>query len=118
MLLWLRGSPHSAYQHMLVKVRIEIHVELLRGSFHVEKPYHTASPAAQRHSRVILWGPVQTASRMHTIGEILAMEQTDCYFGRNNIKLTIVVQCNSVKFCLRSSVTWVKIKEALRSFTY
>ena len=52
------------------------------------------------------------------IGEILAMDQTDCFFEINNIKLTIVVQCNSVKFCLRSSVTWVKIKEALRSFAY
>jgi len=79
---------------MCVKARIEIHEELLCGSSHVEEPYHTASPAAQRHLRVFLWGPVQTVSHMYTIFEILAMGQTDCYFGINIIKLTIVIQCD------------------------
>ena len=63
------GACGCAYQHMLVNVRIEIHEELLRGSSHEEEPYHTASPAAERLSRVVLWGPVRTASRMYTIYE-------------------------------------------------
>lgn len=36
--LWLRGAPHYEEQHMPVKARIEIHEELLRGSFHAEDP--------------------------------------------------------------------------------
>ena len=65
--VWLRGTGNIIYQHMPVKVRLEGQEELLRGSSHVEEPHHTVSPAAQRHSRVFLWGPVRTASGMYTI---------------------------------------------------
>ena len=83
---------------MPVKVRVEGHEELLRGSSHVEYPHYTVSPAAERLSRVVLWGPAQTASGMYTIFGILAMDQTDCNFGINIIKLTIVVQLTAYSF--------------------
>ena len=45
--------------------------------------------------------PLETAQsrrRWATIFGILAMDQTDCYFGINNIKLTIVVQLTAYSF--------------------